>query len=198
MKIFWSVDFLILFTCFGYFLKKQICCFVIESCIFGFCLNPEKRLYVNQHIFQTVRTSTNLRADGLINHISSIFSSQSVQGERVRDATGRAVEVAQEVRADDHLAPVLGPSRGDALVHGVPVVVPQEDQLVHHAQVSRGVQVLPVQKSRSAIQLRQDSVFKNFLVKKPHPGFVKSTTPSNWFCSGSHLRNPVGATSSSP
>ena len=70
-------------------------------------------MYVNEHIFQTVRTSTNIRADGLLNHITSIFSTQPVQGERVLDAAGRAVEVAREVRADDPLVPgpVLGPSQ---------------------------------------------------------------------------------------
>ena len=155
-------------------------------------------MYVNEHIFQTVRTSTNIRADGIMNHIASIFNPQPVQGQRVLDAAGPAVEVAREARADAPLLPrpsqstlVPQASRDDAPARGAPV--PQQAQLVHHAQGSRGVQVRPVQES---VRARQDSVFKNFLVKKPHPGFMKTTTPSNWFSSDFHLKVRVSASSS--
>ena len=52
--------------------------------------------------FQIARTSANLRHDGLLNHISSIFSGQPVQGVPVcaagLDVGGDVVEVATEVR----------------------------------------------------------------------------------------------------
>ena len=53
--------------------------------------------------FQIERTSTNLRHDGLLNHISSIFLGQPVQGEPLREAgvVGGVLEVASEVRHDD-------------------------------------------------------------------------------------------------
>ena len=87
-------------------------------------------MYVNKHIFQTVRTSTNIRADGMLNHISSIFRPQPVQDQRVLGAEGPAVEVAQEVSADAPLLPepqsALVPqvARVDAPVCGAPVLVP--------------------------------------------------------------------------
>ena len=57
----------------------------------------------NLTYFQIERTSSNLRGDSLLNHISSIFVGQPVQGEPVREIedVGGVVEVAVEVRHDD-------------------------------------------------------------------------------------------------
>lgn len=117
------------------------------------------------------------------------------------------VEVATEVRADDLLVPgpALGPSQqvqtapdfrgaqADDLVRGVPALVLQQAQQVQQVQGSRGVQVRTTQENVSVTQSRQDSVFRKFLVKKPHPGFVVSSTPSNWFSSDFHNKVPVSS-----
>ena len=57
----------------------------------------------NLTYFQIERTSSNLRGDSILNHISSIFVGKSVQGEplSVTEDAGDVVEVAQEVHQDD-------------------------------------------------------------------------------------------------
>jgi len=109
------------------------------------------------------------------------------------------VEVAQEVLPDDPLVTVTQPSLGTqvsqlgAPVRDVPALVPPQGQPVLRAQGARGVQI------QESVCARQDSVFRNFLVKKPHPGFVKTTTASDWFSSASHVKVSVAAsTTSSP
>ena len=74
--------------------------------------DPEKVCMFILTYFQIARTSANLRHDGLLNHISSIFSGQPVQGVPVCaagvDVGGDVVEVATEVRLGDllHCDPV--------------------------------------------------------------------------------------------
>ena len=63
----------------------------------------------NLTYFQTDRLSSNVRSDGLLNHISSIFGN-SVQDKpaSVRAEDGGVVEVAQEVFPDGFRVPVRG------------------------------------------------------------------------------------------
>ena len=63
----------------------------------------------NLTYFQTDRLSSNVRSDGLLNHISSIFGN-SVQDKpaSVRAEDGGVVEVAQEVFPDGLQIPVRG------------------------------------------------------------------------------------------
>ena len=109
------------------------------------------------------------------------------------------VELAQEAFPDGPQVPVTQPCLGNqvsqraAPVRDVPALVPPQGQPLLRAQDARGAQL------QDGVRARQDSVFRNFLVKTPHPGFVKVTTASDWFSSTSHVKGSVaGSTTSTP
>ena len=148
--------------------------------------------------FQIERTSTNLRYDGLLNHISSIFLGQPVQGEPVREAgaVGGVVEVAAEVRHNDPQisvpavqaqVEVLSQAQQVAGLLGGPVAGPQPVRGVSQ-DAARVAQVKPH---------AQGSAFQRFLVSKPRPGFAVSSAPSNWFSPSYHHKR-VSVPSSTP
>ena len=125
--------------------------------------------------------------------------SQTVQGQHDLGAVGPVVELAQEVFPDDPQVSVTQPCLGNqvsqlpAHVRYVPDLVPPQVQPLLRAQDARGDQL------QDGVRARQDSVFRNILVKTPHPGFVKVTTASDWFSSTSHVKGSVaGSTTTTP
>ena len=134
----------------------------------------------NLTYFQIERTSSNLRGDSILNHISSIFVGQPVQGEPVREAEGAGdvVEVALEVRHDDPQISVLAVQASVEMLHQDQQVPGLRGGQVAGPQLVRGVSqdVVRVDQVKPHAQ---GSAFQRFLVSKPRPGFAVSSAPSN-------------------